>query len=138
MGESRVQEASGKIPQCPPHLEWHMVGHLQRNKAARAAGFVASGEYSWNSGMFVFPVGLLLAELERLQPELLAACRDSVAKSTRDLTFTRLDEARNQRSELVISHDAASTAVLVVPTDEELQQAMSELEAAEAKLKEVA
>jgi acetate kinase len=30
-----------------------------------------------------------------------------------------LDEARNQRSELVISQDAGSTAVLVVPTDEE-------------------
>ncbi len=31
-GESRVQEARQKIPLCPGHLEWHMVGHLQRNK----------------------------------------------------------------------------------------------------------
>jgi mannose-1-phosphate guanylyltransferase/mannose-6-phosphate isomerase len=42
--------------------------------------------------MFVFPVETLLSELERLQPKLVAACRDAVSKATRDLTFTRLDE----------------------------------------------
>ncbi len=31
-GENRVQEAKQKIPLCPGHLEWHMIGHLQRNK----------------------------------------------------------------------------------------------------------
>jgi len=35
-GESRVQEAAQKIPLCPGHLEWHMVGHLQRNKVRAA------------------------------------------------------------------------------------------------------
>jgi pyridoxal phosphate enzyme (YggS family) len=36
-GESRVQEARQKIPLCPGRLQWHMVGHLQRNKAREAA-----------------------------------------------------------------------------------------------------
>jgi hypothetical protein len=36
-GENRVQEAAAKIPECPGHLEWHLVGHLQGNKAAAAA-----------------------------------------------------------------------------------------------------
>lgn len=31
-GESRVQEARQKIPLCPSHYEWHLVGHLQSNK----------------------------------------------------------------------------------------------------------
>lgn len=35
-GESRVQEAAAKIPMCPGHLSWHLVGHLQRNKVKRA------------------------------------------------------------------------------------------------------
>lgn len=35
-GENRVQEAAAKIPECPGHLEWHLVGHLQRNKALLA------------------------------------------------------------------------------------------------------
>lgn len=38
-GESRVQEALEKIGALPqPDLEWHLVGHLQTNKARRAAG----------------------------------------------------------------------------------------------------
>lgn len=32
-GENKVQEARAKIPECPGHLSWHLVGHLQSNKA---------------------------------------------------------------------------------------------------------
>jgi len=35
-GENKVQEAEAKIPDCPGSLSWHLVGHLQSNKAARA------------------------------------------------------------------------------------------------------
>ncbi len=35
-GENRVQEAEGKIGELDPSLQWHLVGHLQRNKARRA------------------------------------------------------------------------------------------------------
>lgn len=35
-GESRVQEAREKIPACPPGLEWHFIGHLQKNKVRQA------------------------------------------------------------------------------------------------------
>lgn len=31
-GENRVYEALPKIEACPGHLEWHFIGHLQRNK----------------------------------------------------------------------------------------------------------
>lgn len=35
-GENKVQEAKAKIPQCPARLQWHMIGHLQSNKARDA------------------------------------------------------------------------------------------------------
>lgn len=35
-GENRVQEARAKIPLCPGRLRWHMIGHLQTNKARDA------------------------------------------------------------------------------------------------------
>lgn len=35
-GESRVQEAAAKIPSCPAGLEWHCIGHLQKNKIRQA------------------------------------------------------------------------------------------------------
>ena len=36
-GENRIQEAEQKIPSAPDGLIWHMIGHLQRNKAKSAA-----------------------------------------------------------------------------------------------------
>jgi PLP dependent protein len=36
-GENRIQEAEQKIPLMDPGSEWHLVGHLQTNKARRAA-----------------------------------------------------------------------------------------------------
>src|SRR5436190_471415 len=38
-GESKVQEAKAKIPLCPGHLRWHMIGHLQSNKCRDAVHF---------------------------------------------------------------------------------------------------
>lgn len=35
-GENKVQEARQKIPQCPSAAHWHLVGHLQTNKAREA------------------------------------------------------------------------------------------------------
>ncbi len=37
-GENRVQEALSKMAEVGPEARWHLVGHLQRNKARRAAG----------------------------------------------------------------------------------------------------
>jgi pyridoxal phosphate enzyme (YggS family) len=41
-GESRVQEAAQKIPQCPGRLEWHFIGHLQTNKVAAAVALFST------------------------------------------------------------------------------------------------
>jgi PLP dependent protein len=35
-GENKVQEAKAKIPLCPGHLHWHLIGHLQSNKCRDA------------------------------------------------------------------------------------------------------
>ena len=32
-GENRVQEIVDKVPQLPGDIQWHMIGHLERNKA---------------------------------------------------------------------------------------------------------
>ncbi len=38
LGENRVQEAVSKIDAVGPGPRWHLIGHLQRNKARLAAG----------------------------------------------------------------------------------------------------
>lgn len=57
-----------------------------------ATGYVASGQYYWNSGMFLFKASRYLQELERLQPAMLSACRTAWEGARRDADFTRLDK----------------------------------------------
>ena len=39
-GENRVQELTAKAPQMPPDVEWHLIGHLQRNKVRQVLPLV--------------------------------------------------------------------------------------------------
>ena len=58
-----------------------------------ARAYCASGEYFWNSGMFVFKAGTYLDELARYEPEMLAACRAAMELAVADLDFIRADRA---------------------------------------------
>lgn len=40
-GENKVQELVGKYEELPKDIQWHMIGHLQRNKVKYIAPFVA-------------------------------------------------------------------------------------------------
>ncbi|TBM99748.1 YggS family pyridoxal phosphate-dependent enzyme [Hyunsoonleella flava] len=39
-GENKVQEMVDKYEEMPKDIDWHMIGHLQRNKVKYMAGFV--------------------------------------------------------------------------------------------------
>ena len=57
-----------------------------------AQSYLDAGGYYWNSGMFLFQAKSFLAEMERLQPRMLACCRDALAHGHHDLDFIRLGE----------------------------------------------
>jgi mannose-1-phosphate guanylyltransferase/mannose-6-phosphate isomerase len=64
---------------------------VEKPDAARAEKFVASGDYFWNSGMFLLPAQGYLDELGRLDPAMLAGCRKAYEAAASDLDFVRLD-----------------------------------------------
>jgi mannose-1-phosphate guanylyltransferase/mannose-6-phosphate isomerase len=68
-----------------------------------AVQFVASGDYFWNSGMFVFKAARYLAELAEFAPDILAASTAAFKAATADLDFVRIDRAAFQtcRSESI-------------------------------------
>ena len=66
---------------------------VEKPDAATAARYLAEGRFLWNSGMFVFTAGVLIAEMERFVPEVVAAVRAALAASVADLDFVRLDPA---------------------------------------------
>jgi mannose-1-phosphate guanylyltransferase/mannose-6-phosphate isomerase len=63
---------------------------VEKPDAEAAAALLATGLHLWNSGMFVFTARTLLEELDRYEPEVLAAVRQAVACRTADLDFIRL------------------------------------------------
>ena len=56
-----------------------------------AKEYLASGDYYWNSGMFMFKASTYLDELGRLHPEMVSACKAAWNNRITDLDFTRLD-----------------------------------------------
>lgn len=85
-----------------------------------AERYLSGGRHLWNSGMFLFRVDTLLAELEVHAPEVLAACRAALAGRKSDLDFSRLD-AESFRRAPSISIDYAvmerTRTAAVVPVD---------------------
>lgn len=57
-----------------------------------ASEFLTRGGYDWNSGMFLFKANTYLEELERLEPEMVAHCREAIDNGETDLDFVRLAE----------------------------------------------
>src|SRR3984885_3885591 len=64
---------------------------IEKPDLERAQAFVDSGEYFWNSGMFMFHARRYLEELGRWAPAISQACRAASDSATTDLDFIRID-----------------------------------------------
>jgi mannose-1-phosphate guanylyltransferase/mannose-6-phosphate isomerase len=66
---------------------------VEKPSLERAQEFLSTGEYFWNSGMFMFRAKRYLQELERFAPQIAKACKDAFEGSKADLDFVRIDAA---------------------------------------------
>lgn len=64
---------------------------VEKPDQATAEDYLASGDYYWNSGMFVFRASVYLEELQQHAPDILEACRHAMASTQVDLDFLRVD-----------------------------------------------
>jgi len=87
-GYIRRGEALTETPDC-----LRVAAFVEKPDAVTAAKYLASGEYFWNAGMFLFRADRFLAELAQFEPAIKAAVEKSVAGATRDLDFIRLEKA---------------------------------------------
>jgi len=93
---------------------------VEKPDQTTAERYLADGGFVWNSGMFMLPVGVLIAELERLQPKLLAAAREALAMAQQDLDFLRLDRQAFAEAEAISLDYAvmeATSKAAVVPAE---------------------
>lgn len=70
----------------------HVGGFIEKPDLPKAETLLASGSHLWNSGIFLLPVKNYLDELERLAPDVLAACREALSGAVKDLDFLRIAE----------------------------------------------
>ncbi|WP_423186130.1 mannose-1-phosphate guanylyltransferase/mannose-6-phosphate isomerase [Alishewanella sp. d11] len=66
---------------------------VEKPNLATAQGYLASGAYYWNSGMFMFKASVYLAELKQHRPDIYAACELAMAETDPDLDFIRVNAA---------------------------------------------
>ncbi|MFM1885696.1 MAG: mannose-phosphate guanyltransferase [Pseudomonadota bacterium] len=71
---------------------YRIARFVEKPDAGRAAAFVASGDYYWNSGMFLFRADRYLQELRQHAPDIAAAALAAHAAAAPDLDFLRIDK----------------------------------------------
>lgn len=118
----------GIVPDCAEtgygyiqHNGAHQVlRFVEKPDKATAHQYVQSGEYLWNSGMFLFKVSTLLHALEQYENKVLTACIQALDKQKTDGDFVRLDaEAFKNCPSISIDYAVMERAknVAVVPLD---------------------
>ena len=76
---------------APSGAAFRIARFIEKPNSERAREFVASGDYYWNSGMFLFRARRYLQELERFAPEMARICEQAFRGAREDLDFLRID-----------------------------------------------
>ena len=84
-GYGYIQAASGEGVR-------QVLRFVEKPDLATAESYLASGDFYWNSGMFLLRASAYLAELENQRPDMLAGVRKALQEAQRDHDFTRLDK----------------------------------------------
>lgn len=83
-GYGYIKRSDGSGPAYP------IAQFVEKPDRATAQRYLDSGEYFWNSGMFMFRASVVLEELRALAPEIYQACAQAFTGAKTDLDFTRL------------------------------------------------
>ncbi len=70
---------------------YRIAEFVEKPDRATAETYLTSGDYLWNSGMFLLGARSYLDELKALQPEMAGCLEESFLKAQKDLDFVRLD-----------------------------------------------
>jgi mannose-1-phosphate guanylyltransferase/mannose-6-phosphate isomerase len=69
-----------------------VAAFVEKPDRSTAVQYLESGDYFWNSGIFMFTAERYLAELEKFEPAMLTSCRAAHDGSVRDMDFSRLSK----------------------------------------------
>ena len=98
---------------------------VEKPDLATAQEYLDSGDFYWNSGMFLFKASRYLEELEKFAPDILDVCKRAIATPSQDMEFVRVDKAifeicPNDSIDYAVMEPLCaqgSNSVMVVPMD---------------------
>lgn len=67
---------------------------VEKPSSELAEKYLKSGEYYWNSGMFLFKASCYLEALKKFRPDIHQACANSLLETKCDLDFVRIDKEK--------------------------------------------
>lgn len=73
---------------------YEVLRFVEKPNFETAKDYIATGEYYWNSGMFLFKAKRYLDELSKFRPDILDICRDAIGEQKKDVTqdFIRIEK----------------------------------------------
>ena len=98
---------------------FEVASFVEKPSLETATDYVESGEYYWNSGMFLFRARRYLDELEAVRPKMLVAARAAHAKAVRDGVFVHLDaeafgNCPNESVDYAVMEEAKQTVMVTL------------------------
>lgn len=115
--ERDAQNSGARTPRLAPSFKVQQF--REKPDAATAKNYVASGEYYWNSGIFVWKAATILASLRKRQPEMLTHLEkivDAWDSQDRDSVFQREFTAIKPISiDYAVMEHATDVAVIEAP-----------------------
>jgi mannose-1-phosphate guanylyltransferase/mannose-6-phosphate isomerase len=89
-GYGYIQRGQAGSPDASSGV-YQIARFVEKPSLDRAQQFLQSGDYLWNSGMFMFRAGRYLQELERFAPQIARVCASAFENAKSDLDFMRID-----------------------------------------------
>lgn len=72
-------------------IAYQVSRFVEKPNKETAESYIASGEYYWNSGMFMFRAKKYLEELEKFRPDILDACKAAIQGCKESDEFIKVD-----------------------------------------------
>lgn len=88
---SKIDDKKANGSNATPNA-FHVDSFVEKPNFDTAQKYLASGDYFWNSGMFMFKASRYIEELKKYRPEILKSCQVALENTENDLDFIRVDK----------------------------------------------
>lgn len=92
-------EQGAIVDQLAGHTGYRVARFTEKPDQEKAQQFIDSGRFSWNSGMFIFPAGVMLRELDQYAATMMNALRTQGSAAYPTLSKLSIDYAVMERTE---------------------------------------